>query len=268
MPNIIAAIQMTSSMNVQENLRVAEKLIEEAAQAGACLVVLPENFSMLGKGPEYREAKIKAQEKLGEGLVQDFLAAQAQKNSIWIIGGTIPIASDNPQKCYASALVYDDKGKQIAQYNKINLFDVKLNEQELYQESKTIMAGEKSVVIDSPGGKLGLAICFDVRFPELFRGMAKQGVEIFALPSAFTVATGTAHWDILTRAIAVQNFAYVIAAAQVGEHGMGRKTYGHSRIIDPNGEILSELSGGAGVMTAAVDLNLIKELRHKIPSLL
>lgn len=263
--SIIAAIQMTSGMDVQENLRTAEKLIAQAADQGACLAVLPENFSMLGIGPEYRKAKIAAQEPLGQGLVQDFLAAQAQKNNIWIVGGTIPIASDNPHKCYASTIVYNEQGKRVAHYNKINLFDVTLNAQEFYKESDAIAPGNQTVVVDTPAGKLGLAICFDVRFPELFRHMSKQGAEIFVLPSAFTIPTGQAHWDILTRAIAVQNFAYVIAAAQVGEHGMGRKTYGHSRIIGPNGEILSEIVNQTGVISTPIDLKLVHEARAKIP---
>jgi predicted amidohydrolase len=259
----IAAIQMTSGTDVQKNLQQAEHLIKQAAQQGAQLIVLPENFVFMG---ETENGKFEISEELGHGPIQDFLATQAKQHNVWIVGGSMPIKSLVPNKVYNACTVYNDRGEQVACYNKIHLFDANVKPgSEVYEESKTIAAGKDVVVLDTPIGRLGLAICYDIRFPELFRLLAQQGAEIIAIPTAFTVKTGEAHWEVLTRARAIENFCYVIASCQTGTHENGRATYGHSMIIDPWGTVLACLPDEPGVISAEISLDHLKELRNNFP---
>lgn len=257
--SIIAAIQMNSNDMIDENLLAAKRLLQIAAKRGARLAVLPENFALM-----QRDLYLTNKEPFGHGKIQDFLAEQAQKLKIWLIGGTIPIATNDPNKVYAASLIYTDQGQCLAHYDKIHLFDVVIG-QESYQESELIQAGSHPILIESPFGKIGMAVCYDLRFPNLFRYYFDRGAEIFVLPTAFTVPTGQAHWEVLTRARAIENFCYFIAACQTGSHPNGRETYGHSLIIDPWGKILVELAEGEGVITADIDLNYLRAMREKIP---
>jgi len=259
----IAAIQMCSSHILEENLRAAEKLIAEAAKSGAKLIVLPEMFAIIGLATT---DKVADKESFGKGKIQSFLSDQAKKNSTWIVGGTIPIESHDKTKVSAASLIFDDKGKIVSRYDKIHLFDVSLSEKETYKESDTVEAGKELIVVDTPFGRLGQAVCYDVRFPELFRFLFNKGAEIFVLPSAFTVPTGEAHWELLTRSRAVENFCYLIGACQGGTHSSGRKTYGHSIIVDPWGQVVAKKEGmESGVIYAEIDLNKVYEARKSIP---
>lgn len=261
----VAAIQMASGPNVNANLLEAARLLKKAAEAGAKLVVLPENFAIMGMS-EFDKVKIR--EADGEGPLQDFLAEQAAKLGIWLVGGTIPLAGHDPDRVNAACLLFDDKGNRAARYDKIHLFDVKITESdEHYNESESIEPGSKVVVVDTPFGKLGLAVCYDLRFPGLFRHMSEAGVEIFALPSSFTAITGKAHWETLVRARAIENLSYVIAAAQGGYHANGRETFGHSMVVDPWGVVLDELPRGSGVVVAEVDRTRLHDLRRSFPVL-
>jgi len=263
--NKCAAIQMASSPNVDANLIEAGRLIREAADAGAGLVVLPENFALMGM-TEFD--KLEHIEQEGEGVIQNFLMQSAKKESVWIVGGTVPLAAHSENKIRATCLVYNDQGEQVARYDKIHLFDVDVpGTDEQYRESDTIEAGNKPRVLDTPFGRLGIAICYDLRFPELIRWMLGQGVDIIAIPAAFTAETGAAHWELLVRARAVENLCYVVAANQGGFHVNGRKTFGHSMIVDPWGTILAKRSTGAGVVCADVDQNQLERVWGSFPAL-
>jgi nitrilase len=256
---------MASSPNVGANLLVAEKLISEAAKAGAQLVALPENFALMG---DSEFDKVKLRERDGAGQIQDFLARIARKYSVWIVGGTVPMIAEDAHKIRAACLVYNERGERVARYDKVHLFDVSVPDtDEEYRESDTIEPGEEPLVIDSPFGKLGIAICYDLRFPEIFRQMATQGMEILFIPSAFTAETGAAHWELLIRARAVENLCYVVAPNQGGFHLNGRKTYGHSMIVDPWGAVLDCYKTGSGFVCAEVDLERIEKVRAAFPVL-
>ena len=260
-----AAIQLASGTNVNANLLTTEKLLEEAARQGASLAVLPENFAFLGADSAdalpYRERE-------GDGPLQDFLSRIAARLGIWIVGGTIPLEGDDRARWRAASLVFDDKGHEVARYDKRHLFDVTLVESgEQYNESDTIEPGDQVVVVDTPIGRLGLAVCYDLRFPELFRALVDRGAEVFSLPAAFTAVTGRAHWDILVRARAIENLAYVIAAAQGGFHIKGRETYGHSMIVDPWGTVLDERERGNGLAIATINPQFQTSTRRNFPSL-
>lgn len=261
----VAAIQMASGPNVSANLTEAGRLIGKAVDAGAELIVLPENFAIMGM----RETdKVKQQEAPGQGPIQDFLAEQSAKHNAWIVGGTIPLQSDEPERIRAACLLFNDRGEQVARYDKVHLFDVHLEENaETYNESETIQPGREATVVDTPFGRLGMAICYDLRFPELFRRMADQGVDLIALPSAFTALTGRAHWEVLVRARAIENLVYMVAAAQGGYHVNGRETYGHSMIVDPWGVILDKLDNGSGFVSAELDPKRITDTRRNFPAL-
>lgn len=263
--NKCAAIQMASSPHVNANLLEADKLIAEAARAGAKLVALPENFAIMG----VNEAdKVKEKEQDGHGVIQDFLSTTAKKYGIWVIGGTIPIASKNEKKVRASCLVYNDNGERVGRYDKIHLFDVSVpSTGEQYHESNSIEAGDTPLVIDTPFGKLGVAVCYDLRFPELFRDMIDMGMEILVIPSAFTAETGAAHWEVLLRARAIENLCYVIAPNQGGFHLNGRKTFGHSMIIDPWGTVLDCYKTGGGFVSANIDKERLEKVRTTFPVL-
>jgi deaminated glutathione amidase len=259
----IAAIQMCSSHVVDENLLTAKNLIEEAAKNDAKLVVLPEMFAVMGISST---DKVVEKEIFGKGKIQSFLSEQAKKNCIWIVGGTIPIECDDSKKVRAASLVFDDKGNIVSRYDKIHLFDVFLSEKETYKESDTIEPGNELVVIDTPFGKIGQAVCYDVRFPELFRCLFNNEAEIIVLPSAFTVPTGEAHWELLSRSRAVENFCYLVGACQGGTHSSGRTTYGNSIIIEPWGNVVSKKEDVAtGIIYADIDLKKVHEARKSIP---
>ena len=261
----IAAIQMASGPKVGANLLEAERLIARAAKSGAGLMILPENFALMGLS---EMDKVKQRETDGEGRIQDFLAAQAKRHGVWLVGGTIPLACDAPDKVRAACLVFDDAGRRVARFDKMHLFDVHIVETgEEYAESETIEPGDAVTVIDTPFGRMGLAVCYDLRFPELFRVMTEQGVDLVAVPSAFTEITGKAHWETLIRARAVENLCYVAAAAQGGFHANGRRTYGHSMIVDPWGVVLDELPSGAGFVQADIDRQRLASTRRTFPAL-
>jgi nitrilase len=260
----VAAIQMASGPNVSANLLEVEKLVAEAAEAGAALVVLPENFAFMGK--EDKEL-LAIKENDGEGPLQEFLSQVSKRYGVWIVGGTIPLAANDSEKVRSVSLVFNSEGERVARYDKIHLFDVQLVEtDETYIESKTIEPGEQVVVIDTPFGRLGVAVCYDLRFPELFRNMLDKGMELLAVPAAFTAFTGKAHWEPIVRTRAIENLAYVITAAQGGFHLSGRETYGHSMIVDPWGTILALLPRGTGFVISELDLNYLSNTRRTFPS--
>jgi nitrilase len=263
--SFVAAIQMASGPNVTANLEEAERLIKTAVQQDAELVVLPENFAIMGLS---EADKVAIAEVPGEGPIQQFLSQQAGRHGIWIVGGTIPIESGSMGKVYSASLLYDNQGDMIARYDKIHLFDVVLEDSsESYNESETIEPGDDVVVVDTPFGKLGMAVCYDLRFPELFRAMADVGMEICVLPSAFTSITGRAHWESLLRARAIENLCYIIAPDQGGYHKNGRETYGDSMIIDPWGVVLNRLPHGTGVVVSDIDLEKLRKTRKNFPAL-
>ncbi|MCH9697957.1 MAG: carbon-nitrogen hydrolase family protein [Gammaproteobacteria bacterium] len=260
-----SVIQMTSGATVEANLAEADRLISDAARSGSQLVVLPENFALMGMD-EY--AKLSHMEDNSQGPIHHFLAEVSRRNSIWIVAGTMPMASSYATKIRAACLIYNDRGEQIARYDKMHLFDVDVpDSDEQYCESDTIDAGQDLLILDSPVGKLGVAVCYDLRFPEMFRIMLEAGMEVLALPAAFTAATGAAHWEILLRARAIENLCYVIASNQGGVHENGRKTYGHSMIIDPWGKLLNSIATGPGIISADIDLNHLHSVRHSFPAI-
>ncbi len=257
----VAAVQMASGPNVAGNLNEARRLIEKAAQQGARLVVLPEFFAIMGM---QNTDIVAVREQPGSGPIQSFLSETARKHQIWLVGGSIPLVDDAPNKVRNSCLVYNEAGEQVARYDKIHLFNLELGN-EKYQEADTIEAGNQVVVVDSPFGRIGLAICYDLRFPELFRAM--QDVDIIVLPAAFTATTGKVHWEALVRARAIENLSYFIAAAQGGYHVNGRETHGHSMIVDPWGRVLDELTRGSDVVMADVNPGYQASLRSSLPAL-
>ncbi len=257
----IAGIQMASGPYVSANLSEAERLIEIAASQGAKLVALPEYFAIMG----LKETdKVKAREKEGNGPIQTFLSKMAKKHDLWIIGGSIPLESSLPNKVRNSCLVYDNKGKQVARYDKIHLFGLDLGN-EHYHEESTIEPGDQVVVVETPFGRIGLSICYDLRFPELYRAMGN--VDLIVVPSAFTETTGKAHWESLIRARAIENLSYVLAPAQGGYHLSGRETHGNSMVVDPWGVILDRLPRGSGVVMASMNAGYQASLRNSLPAL-
>ncbi|HLQ25265.1 MAG TPA: carbon-nitrogen hydrolase family protein [Acidiferrobacterales bacterium] len=260
----VAAVQMASGPNVSANLTEAARLIDRAATAGAALVVLPENFALM---PMREADRLQIAETEGEGPIQGFLAQQARTYGIWLVAGTIPLRAEQPNKVRAACLLLNDKGELVARYDKMHLFDVALENGERYNESKAFEPGNKTVVVDTPLGRLGLAVCYDLRFPELFRRMLDDGAEVFTLPSAFTAVTGKAHWEVLVRARAIENLAYVIAAAQGGYHVNGRETFGDSMIVNPWGEVLDRLARGSGFVIAEFDRKRLRQVRDSLPSI-
>lgn len=260
-----ACIQLASSYNVNANLLETEKLVEDAATKGARLVVLPENFAFMGK---LSRDMLQIREADQDGPLQEFMSKLSRRLGIWLVGGTIPMVASDDEKVRASCLLFNDQGHRVARYDKMHLFDVHLVESdERYVESKCIEPGNEVCVVDTPFGKLGLTVCYDLRFPELFRAMLDQGAEIMAVPSAFTALTGKAHWDALIRARAIENLAFILAAAQGGFHINGRETYGHSMIVDPWGNRLAEQKSGNGTIVAELDLNFLKATRRNFPSI-
>jgi nitrilase len=261
----VAAIQMTSSHLVPENLAAAGKLLREAKELGADIACLPENFSFIGLKDR---DKLAVAEVDGEGPIQDFLRDTARELQLWILGGTTVIKGDSPQRVSNTSLLYDAQGRRVARYDKIHLFDVTIpGREESYLESTHIMPGREVVVADTPIGKLGLSVCYDMRFPELYRDLVARGAEWLSMPAAFTVPTGRAHWETLLRARAIENLCYVVAPAQVGTHSSGRETYGDTLIVDYWGQVLSRLAKGNGVVMADIDLAKQAETRRRFPAL-
>jgi nitrilase len=256
---------MASGPNLSANLLAAEKLVTEAVDAGAKLVVLPENFAFMG---ESDQENIKFKEAEGDGPLQNFLSQLAASLSVWVVGGTIPLEANDPSKIRSACLVYNDKGEQVARYDKIHLFDVHLLEtDEKYSESMTIEPGSNTVVFDSPFGRIGLAICYDLRFPEQFRNLIDEGMEIAIIPAAFTAHTGKYHWQPLIQTRAIENLSYVIASAQGGYHISGRETYGHSIAVDPWGAVQDMIARGNGYAMGEIDLDLLNNTRRAFPAL-
>ena len=267
----IAAIQMTSGPDVGENLAQAGRWLEEAAAQGARLAVLPENFAFMGLKDADKRAIAEAD---GPGPIQGFLSAAARQTGMWVIAGTVPLRAGprSPHgpdgRVAAASIVYDSEGNRVARYDKIHLFDVDIpGRVETYRESAHVAPGAHSAVVDTPAGRVGLSVCYDVRFPELFRNLSAAGAQILTVPSAFTGPTGRAHWETLLRARAIENLCYVIAPAQSGFHANGRETYGDSMIIDHWGRILRRLPRGQGSVVADVDLEAQAEVRRNFPAL-
>ena len=272
-PGVVAALQMTSGPDVAANLAAAAALLDAARDAGAALALLPENFSFLGRRDADKRAVAEVQ---GSGPVQDFLAATAARLGFWIIAGTQPIAAGAAGAAGAtdgrvtnSCFVYDAAGACVARYDKIHLFDVDVPDKpgESYRESAHVAPGTQVVVVDTPVARVGLSVCYDVRFPELYRRLSAAGAELLVVPSAFTVPTGRAHWETLLRARAVENLSYVVAAAQSGVHPNGRETYGDSLIVDYWGRVLTRLPRGSGLVTAAIDREALARTRASFPAL-
>ncbi|HJU23593.1 MAG TPA: carbon-nitrogen hydrolase family protein [Casimicrobiaceae bacterium] len=257
----VAAIQMTSGDDVSANLLVAGRLVAEAATAGATLALLPENFGLMARSA--RE-KVTARERDGHGSQQAFLSRVAREHRLYVVGGSVPIACDDPMRTKQSLLVYGPDGERTARYDKIHLFRFTQGDED-YDEARTIVAGEEPSTFATPGGRVGLSICYDLRFPELYRALGD--LTLIVVPAAFTVPTGRAHWETLLRARAIENQCYVLASAQTGEHPGGRRTFGHSMLIDPWGVIVASRDEGEGVVVGDVDPARIAGVRAKLPAL-
>ena len=257
----VAAIQMISSPSVAYNMATVRRLVAEAANAGARLILLPEYWAIMGLKDS---DKVACAEAPGAGPIQDFMAALAREHAIWLIGGTLPLQSEQAGKVLNSTLVFDDQGRQVARYDKIHLFGFS-NGSESYDESLTIVPGSEVGGFDAPLGRVGLSVCYDLRVPELYRAMG--ACALIVVPAAFTHTTGLAHWEVLLRARAIENQCYVLAAAQGGLHPNGRRTWGHSMLIDPWGKILAELADGEGVVCGAIDPALLAGVRASLPAL-
>lgn len=260
-----AVIQLRSGAEVATNLRRVGRLLERTRDAGAALAVLPENFACM---PATGADRQRAAEAPGQGPIQDFLAEMARRLGLWIVGGTVPLRTRG-SRVAAAVLVFDAGGRRVARYDKMHLFDVDVPEVgERYRESANFVPGRRLVALDTPLGRLGLAVCYDLRFPEFFRALTlRHGCEVFAVPSAFTVTTGRAHWNLLVRARAVENQCFVLAAAQSGCHPDGRETWGHSLIVGPWGDIEVSLPKRPGIVQAELDRAAQRRLRQRFPVL-
>jgi nitrilase len=263
----VAAIQMNSGADLDANLDLVDQLLAGAAADGCTLAVLPENFALM---PERGRDKAKIAEEPGAGPIQSFLASASKRHGLWVVGGSMPLVSPEigAERVYGACPVYDDKGDAQAIYRKIHLFDVDLvDNQESYRESRSMYPGDEVTSVDTPCGRIGLTICYDLRFPELFRQLVDAGATVFTVPAAFTRVTGEAHWHTLLRARAIENLAYVIAPGQYGVHPDQRSTYGHSLIVDPWGKILAEASDENCFVAADLDPDLVAKLRGEFPAL-
>ena len=257
----VAAIQMISSPSVEDNLATARRLVAQAATGGAQLVVLPEYWAIMGK---QETDKLAHAEQPGSGPIQDGMAQMARQHGIWLIGGTLPLISGEEGKVLNTTLVYDPQGEPAGRYDKIHLFGFTRGT-ESYNESRTIVPGAQVRSIEMPFGRVGLSICYDLRFPELYRAMGDCA--LIVVPAAFTHTTGSAHWEVLLRARAIENQCYVLASAQGGLHPNGRRTWGHSMLIDPWGEVKAVLPEGEGVVSGEIDLVFLAGVRESLPAL-
>lgn len=257
----IAAIQMASGSNVSANLLEVKRLIKEAAKKGAQMILLPEYFAIMGMKDE---DKLDLAEEIGQGEIQEFLSQCARKHDIWLIAGSVPIRIQGDRRIKNTCLVYNNQGEQVCWYDKIHLFGL-ASDVENYSESKTVSPGSEVKVFESPWGRIGLSICYDLRFPELYRAM--QPVDLILVAAAFTENTGRAHWEVLLRARAIENLTYVVAAAQGGFHVNGRETHGHSMIVNPWGEIMDRLPRGSGFVMTKIDFVYQQKMRQMLPAL-
>lgn len=260
-PIRIAAVQMISTPHPAQNIVVAQRLVAEAAQQGAQLVLLPEYWAIMGMQDADKVAHAEA---AGSGPLQAVMADMARQHGIWLIGGTLPMIAPEPGKVMNTTLVFDPQGKCVSHYDKIHLFGFSKGE-ESYDESRTIVHGDAVTTFAAPFGQVGLSVCYDLRFPELYRAMGECA--LIVVPAAFTYTTGRAHWEILLRARAIENQCYVLAAAQGGVHPNGRRTWGHSMLIDPWGEIRAVLAEGEGVVVGEFDAQLLAQVRENLPAL-
>ncbi len=261
----IASIQLSSGPNIQANRSEVSKYLEEISRTKSKLVVLPENFAFM---PEDDSYFIENAEVLGSGPIQEFISENAKKYKLWIIAGTIPIKTKSPNKVTSTTLVYNDAGDIVSRYDKIHLFDVELpNSNESYNESEFFVPGKDLKVVETPVGIVGLSICYDLRFPELFRLLHSSNVEIIVLPAAFTEQTGKVHWETLVRTRAIENLCYVVTSCQDGYHISGRQTHGNSMIVNPWGQIISRIPGGSGFIESEINHKQLKSIREKFPVL-
>ncbi len=264
MSAIISAIQMASGPQIKANLMEACRLIREAAGKGAEMVVLPECFALMAMA----DADIIEQaETYGSGMIQDALRDCAIENTVWIVAGSIALKSENSEKVFNASLIFNQRGEIVARYNKIHLFDVDIEGEKAYRESDTFIPGNDIKVVDTPMGRIGMSICYDLRFPVLYHEMVKQGAQILLIPAAFTYATGKMHWETLIKARAIENQCYVIAPAQGGYHVNGRRTYGHSMVVDFLGKIHDIRLKGNGIASITIDLKAQQQLRKRFPVL-
>ena len=259
----IAALQMVSTPRVEDNLAAAARLIGEAAAAGAGLVALPEYFCLMGRA---ERDKLAVAEPYGAGPIQAMLTEAARRHGVWIVGGTLPIASGDPDHAYNTSLAVAPDGRVAARYDKMHLFRFS-DGREDFDERRVLRAGDAPVAFDAGGWRVGMSVCYDLRFPELYRALTREACDLLAVPSAFTVPTGRAHWELLLRARAVENQCYVIAPAQGGTHESGRRTWGHSMIVDPWGEVLAMREEGEGVVLATLDAARLAAVRAQLPAL-
>lgn len=257
----IALIQMVSTAQVVENLSQIEHYMALAKKEQVELVVLPENCSFMGMNDT---DKLLIAEHYCQGPIQEKISQLAKKFSLWVVAGTLPIKNSD-SKVKASCIVYDDLGFNVARYDKIHLFDVRVSEHEAHQESLTVERGNELVVVDTPVGVIGLSVCYDLRFPELYQQLTRKGAQLFTVPSAFTSVTGAAHWDVLLRARAIENLCYVLAPNQGGQHQNGRLTHGHSMVVEPWGKVIVQKETGPGLVTADIDLQRLQQLRRHFP---
>ncbi len=260
----VAAIQMASGPWVAGNQQEIRRLLQLAADQGAHLVVLPENALLMGMD---ERDKLEYRESDRGGPLQDFFAEQAAYHGVWLVAGAMPMFGTDPERARQSCLVFDPGGERVARYDKIHLFDVDVEGDQAYRESATLEPGDRLAVVDTPFGRIGLSICYDLRFPELYRQLVERGAELLVVPSAFTARTGEAHWRTLVRARAIENLSVVIAPNQGGYHVNGRETHGESMIVDPWGQVLDSLSRGSGVVCSEVDLDRLRDLRRRFPAL-
>ena len=261
----VASIQLSSGPNVQANLLEVSKYLEEISKTQSKLVVLPENFALM---PENDLSFLDNAEVIGSGPIQEFISENAKKYKIWIIAGTIPIKTNVSKKVTSTTLVYNEAGEVVSRYDKIHLFDVELpNSNESYNESEVFQPGKDLKVIETPVGIVGLAICYDLRFPELFRLLHASKVEIIVLPAAFTEQTGKVHWETLVRARAIENLCYMVTSCQDGYHISGRQTHGNSMIVNPWGQIMSRITSGSGFIGCEINHKQLKSIREKFPVL-
>ncbi|MBS0443497.1 MAG: carbon-nitrogen hydrolase family protein [Proteobacteria bacterium] len=263
----IAAVQMVSGASLEANLDSARRLIAQAAAEGARLVALPEYFCFMGRADS---DKLAIAEHPGDGAIQSMLAEAAARHGVWLVGGTLPLRSPDPQRVLNSCCVYAPDGAPAARYDKIHLFRFERESggvRESYDEGRAILAGTGPVACDADSLRVGLSVCYDLRFPELYRALMAPPCDLLCVPSAFTYTTGQAHWELLLRARAVENQCYVLAPAQGGRHQNGRRTWGHSMIVDPWGEVLAVRPEGEGVVLAELDAARIAEVRSQLPAL-
>jgi deaminated glutathione amidase len=266
-PLVAAAVQMNSQADLAENLGRAERLVAEAASRGAHVVVLPENFAFMGGDDDERLRVAEDLDAREGGRIRSFLSESATKHGIWILAGGLPERSSDPARVHNTCAAVAPSGEIVARYRKMHLFDVEVGDGQRYRESASCMPGDEPVVVDVRGTRIGLSICYDLRFPELYRELVSLGAEVLIVPAAFTLATGKDHWHVLLRARAIEAQCYVVAAAQWGSHPKGRRTYGKSLVVDPWGEVVAQASEGEGIVVAPLDPAYIAQVRASLPSL-